>query len=61
MPGARLSNGRGKEAGTASALNGAQRLRVAEPQVRDRRPGKGLDGWPGAGPHTSMCLRGPRA
>ena len=50
MPGARLSNGRGKEAGTASALNGAQRLGVAgatgERQTDRERPGGMARGWP---------------
>ena len=49
MPGARLSNSRGQEAGTASALNDAQRLGVAgvtgERQTDGERPGGVARGW----------------
>lgn len=53
MPGARLSNSRGKEAGTAGVFNEAQRLGVAGATYR------GLERWPGVGSHASMCSEDP--
>lgn len=49
MPGVRLSNSRGKEAGTAGVFNKAQRLGVAgatgERQTDVQRPGEMARGW----------------